>query len=287
MTKVVSIQYPSGGFGHFTHVILSAFCKNFSGKIINYDFGPGGDSHAYPLMLPKYFKAKDYNQKKYNKQLSLITSEYATVLIDSGIEDDSADFRQFISPDVSIRICYNDWSWPLIAKMFYTRCMAAVENAPQTIDHWIAPDQGKWKNLSEPWAIREKFFLYLRDHSFRYTWRANESMLNIPIETFLSYKTLYHTLSQIFNMSDFDSMYDNWYQTNYQHFKFYLDAQDVIKNLHNSKDISHIQDCFTQALIYYYIWIQYQFEVPHNDYAEWFANTDDIVKMLVDHKVIV
>lgn len=287
MTNVVSIQYPSGGFGHFTHVILSVYGKGFSGNITDYNFGPGGDSHAYPVDLPKYLQAESYSQDFYNSQLSQVTSQYSTVLIDSGIDNDSSNFRKFITPDISIRICYNDWSWPMLAQMFYTRCMAAVKGSQQEISQWIRPDQGKWDNLTEPWVIREKFFLYLRDHSFRHTWRPGDVTLNISVDRFLSYTTLYDSLTNCFEVSNFESFYNNWYQKNHKHFKSYLDAQYVIKNLHNNVDISHINDLWTQAVVYYYIWLQYNVEVPHNDYSDWFTSTDDIVTMLKNQGVII
>ena len=283
MTKVASIQYPCGGFGHFTHVILSSFCKVFEGDFINYDFGQGGDSHAYPLKLPKYYPDARYDQEKFLENLSDLKSEYATVLIDSGA-DDSDHYRKFISSDISIRVCYDDWSWPLIAKMVYTRCMSALENQPQSIDNWIKPDQNMWADLSQPWVIREKFFLYLRDHPHRHDWRANQSTLNIPIESFLTYGTLHESLSTCFELSNFEQFYNSWYKVNCGHFESYLDAQDIIKNLNNNKDISGVSDYYTQSVVYYFIWLMYQFEVPHNDY-NWFTNTSDIATMLRDHGV--
>ena len=283
MTKVVSIQYPCGGFGHFTHVILSSFCKVFEGDFINYNFGQGGDSHAYPLKLPKYYNGIRYDQEKFLENLSNLKSEYATVLIDSGV-DDSDQYRKFISSDISVRVYYDDWSWPMIAKMVYTRCMAALEGKPQSINDWINPDQNNWEDSSQPWAIREKFFLYLRDHSHRYNWRSNSSTLNIPIASFLTYNTLHKSLSACFELSNFEPFYNSWYETNYEHFKSYLDAQDIIKNLHNNRNINSVDDYYTQSVVYYFIWLKYQFEIPHNDY-NWFTNTSDIVKMLREHGV--
>ena len=52
-----------------------------------------------------------------------------------------------------------------------------------------------------------------------------------------------------------------------------------------SDDLTHITDIWSQAVIYYYIWLKYNVEVPHNDYANWFTNTKEIVTMLRDNGV--
>jgi hypothetical protein len=44
-----------------------------------------------------------------------------------------------------------------------------------------------------------------------------------------------------------------------------------------SEDLTHITDIWTQAVIYYYIWVKYSIEVPHNDFANFFTNTDQII----------
>jgi len=288
MTKVVSIQYPSGGFGHFIHVILSAYCKKFNGQIIDYEFGIGGDSHSYPESLPTYFGTTEFDVVQYQQlkqQLDQDKNEFATILIDSGINNDSDEFRTVIHPDMSIRVVYDDWSWPLLSKLFYTRCMAAVTHSEQTIGEWIMPDDNKWDDPTQNWAVREKFFLYLRDHAYRYSWRSNHSTLNIPIDHVLNYQSLSKLLGQQFEINNFEPFYSSWYQTNLKHFEFFLKAQYVWKNLCNNIDINDIDDLFTQAVIYYYIWVEFGFEVPHNTYAAWFTNTKEIVTMLQHHGV--
>ena len=47
-----------------------------------------------------------------------------------------------------------------------------------------------------------------------------------------------------------------------------------------SAELTTITDIWTQSVVYYYIWLEFGVEVPHNDYSDWFTNTDDIVKML-------
>jgi hypothetical protein len=54
-----------------------------------------------------------------------------------------------------------------------------------------------------------------------------------------------------------------------------------------SFDLEHIIDVWNQAVIYYYIWLEFGIEVPHNNYSNWFANTQEIVIMLNKHGVLV
>jgi hypothetical protein len=286
MTKIVSIQYPSGGFGHFVHAILSSYGAGFQGNAVDYKFGPGGNSHAFPLMLPKYYN-KTFNIEKYQKRLDKLTTAFATLLIDSGIDNDSDEYRSLIQPDLTIQISYDDWSWPLLARMFYTRCMSAVRNKKQIIDDWVKPCIEGWNTPDAIWAQREKFFLYLRDHHFRHMWKPKHNSLIIPIEHILNYNSLYNSLNSLVEVSEFKDLYQNWYNTNEQYFNFYNDAKNIIHNVDSDLDIKHITDVFTQSTVYYYIWLKYNFEVPHNDYASWFTNTKDIAKMLNDHGVTV
>jgi hypothetical protein len=44
-----------------------------------------------------------------------------------------------------------------------------------------------------------------------------------------------------------------------------------------SSDLTHITDIWTQAVVYYYIWLEFGIEVPHNDFANFFTNTDQII----------
>jgi hypothetical protein len=285
MTKVVSIQYPSGGFGHFIHVILSTYCNQFGGLLNEYRFGPGGDSHSYPTLLPKYFN-NSFDITQYKNRLSEITTEFVTVLIDSGIDNDSYEFLSLISPDLKIRICYDDWSWPLLAKMFFTRCMSSVTGQKETVETWITPSLDHWDNPDSSWAKREKFFLYLRDHPFRSMWRSsNRNNLNLPVENVLIYQDLHQSLNHLVKVNNFEDFYRKWFATNQVHFEFYNQSINIINHLRDNIDITHITDLFTQSVVYYYIWLKYNFEIPHNDYSDWFTNTKDIVTVLEDHGV--
>lgn len=284
MTKVVSIQYPSGSFGHLIHTLLSSYSPQFYGEPLNYTFGHGGDSHQYPLFLPKYIEPVTFNTVDYTNCLKQYQgqSEFISILIDSGIDNDSDEFVNYINPDIRLKVNYNKWSWPIAGKLFYTRCMSAVLNKPTELNEFISPDIFKWNNVTEEWAIREKYFLFLRDHAFNQAWQLHDSELSIPLIDILDYNSLFKRLSMYFTITEFKEFYNNWQATNYRHYGFYNEVTDIWDKIKNKipYSLSGVSDLFTQAVIYYFIWLEYGVEVPHNDYSHWFTNTDEIVTML-------
>jgi hypothetical protein len=291
MTNVVSIQYPSGGFGHLIHALLSSYSPQFYGKEKNYNFGHGGDSHNYPVFLPKYFEGATFDVGRYSNLLKQYQgqSEFITVLIDSGITNDSEEFLNYVTPAIRLKVHYDDWSWPLAGKLFYTRCMAAVLNKPTELAEFINPDIDKWANGSENWAVREKYFLFLRDHAFRKSWRLRQDEMSLPLTDILKYDKLFKILSTYFTINDFFEFYIAWETKNHHHYAFYYEAIDIWTNIKNktSYSLDNVTDLFTQAVIYYFIWLEFGVEVPHNIYSNWFTNTEEIVGMLNKLGVIV
>ena len=65
-----------------------------------------------------------------------------------------------------------------------------------------------------------------------------------------------------------------------------IDIWNAIKNK-TSYSLNNVTDLYTQAVIYYFIWLEFNVEVPHNDFSDWFTNTDEIVIMLNKLGVIV
>jgi hypothetical protein len=80
----------------------------------------------------------------------------------------------------------------------------------------------------------------------------------------------------------FRQLWTKWNHANHAYLEPIAVAQQVISDVKNNadSDIRHIDDAWTQSVIYYYIWLEYNFEVPHNDYSNWFTNTKEIVIML-------
>ena len=63
-----------------------------------------------------------------------------------------------------------------------------------------------------------------------------------------------------------------------------ITAQNIIKSLKQDipMDISGLS-LWTQAVVNYYIWLTYNYEIPANDFSAWFENTQQIKNLLKDN----
>lgn len=269
---ILCIWYPSGGFGHFLNAVLTKHGKNFPNVTNEITFSKNGDSHAFPLVLPKYFKnPSTYTLPDLNPSLNY------PVLIDNGINNESTVYRKFFPNASTIKVCYTDYTWPIISRTMIEKAMA------EKFSDQVHVNLQDWPS-NEVWATREKYFLFLKDHPFRKQWRPDKICHNMEIEYLLDYDRLLQFLMP-FGVQD--TFRDEWQQCmngNYAYINPVKKAKWVIDNLRNDVDLL-IEDVWTQSVTNYYIWLRYKFEVPANDYAAWFTNTKQIAKMLEDHGI--
>jgi hypothetical protein len=293
--KLVTVQYPSGSFGHFTHLILSNYGKDFNSvdsddKFAN-DF-KSGSSHFTTSTIEKYYdkeKYAVYAATSLEQDYRRITKngKSATVIVDSGITDDTNNYMAIFPGATYVRVCYDDYSWPFSAKSFYTRCMSEVLEHETSIGQFIQPDAGAWDN-TEPWAVREKYFLYLKEHQFRHDWQPVDGVINIDVRDYMSYDTLYPALSKVGPLDDFKILYDKFYVNNAVHISWYVRCVDVFNSIKNHENIDLVDlqnDLFSQATINYFIQIHYGFEIPAYDYRDWFKSTGEIFDMFKLHSI--
>ena len=273
---IYCIWYPSGGFGHFVNAIISSYGRDFS-KLDNNQlkFSSTGDIHQYILAAPKYLHDPE------NYQFDFDESKNYTVLIDNGINNQNDKFKNVFPHAKVIKICYSDHSWPIVARTMIEKAMQV------NFDLEISIDKECWPDYSQ-WAYREKYFLFLRDHELRSAWKSNHTDINLHVDDLLDYLEFYNKIQQIGEINPFEDDWNNWRVAN----KSYIDpisiANDVMKSIRTrqSLPIDTITDIWTQSVVYSYIWLEYNFEVPHNDYSEWFTNTTDIVRMLKNYNII-
>jgi len=274
---IYCIWYPGGGFGHFINAVLTLHGKNFVRPINqNFEFDSAGTSHLLELVAPKYlYDPAEYdfvfdNQKSY------------AVLIDNGNHNESTRFLKFFPNSQVIKICYSDWSWPIVAQTML------VKTVPGRSLESELPLKNDWSTNAD-WAVREKYFLYLRDHNLRFKWQSTNSMHNLDVADISSYQRLRDKLTS-FNIvtEDFESLWVQWFLANKKYVEPTLMVKKIIDSLDTSQnlDLSFITDTWTQAVLYYFIWLKYNIEVPHNDYSNWFTTTKDIVTMLNNHGVM-
>lgn len=272
-SNIYCVWYPSGGFGHFVNAVLTLHGKNFVRPKKTLEFSPTGDSHGLDLVVPKYF------QECWPGGLEFLNNQNYCILIDNGINNESDAFKDFFPNANVVKICYWDGSWPVIARTMIDKAMQSSIEEQLSVGQW---------DSDEDWARREKYFLYLRDHPLRHAWKDtgtnNEFDVSILYE---DYETCYDHINNFARTEDFYDLWKKWRQANAR----YIDPVKIANSVLSSvvakqfEDLTHITDIWTQAIVYYYIWLRYKIEVPHNDYSNWFTNTEDIVTMLNDHGV--
>jgi hypothetical protein len=263
---IYCIWYPSGGFGHFINAVLTLHGNNFVRPNQSLEFSSTGDSHSLDLVVPKYF------HNSWPGGIEFIENKNYCVLIDNGINDESTGFKSTFPNSTVIKICYSDRSWPIVARTMIDKAMKSSIEKQLSIDAW---------ETDKPWARREKYFLYLRDHQLRHAWKHTTGPA-LYVDDMLSYKNMFDLLNSIMQVDAFDTPWTEWQEANAQYIDPVKVAQDVMALVEykQSKDLGYITDIWTQAVVYYYIWIMYGIEVPHNDFADFFSNSEQIMELV-------
>lgn len=269
---IYCIWYPSGGFGHFVNAIISLFGDNFCRPTQDLKIGEDGNSHQLPLVLPKY---KTQQPSEYRLP-DLVPGLNYTVLIDNGINNESLEFCQVFPHSPVIKMCYDDEYWPVVAYTCITKAMRSSLNKE------IAVDLNAWEG-NEYWCQREKYFLFLRDHPLRLAWRPTQNYFNLSLKDLSDYTTLIKQIKSFdITLSNFSDTWLQWWQVNKKYYDAVISAKDIVYCLHNDtpKDLTDINDTWTQAVIYYFLWLEFGQEVRHNDYADFFTHTNQIKQWL-------
>lgn len=262
---IYCVWYPSGGFGHFVNSILNSFGHNFVKPNRQAKVSADGKFHNQELVAPTYF----HNQKHY--QFDFDCDKNYSVLVDNGINNEGEDFRKVFPNAKIIKLCYSNWSWPVIAKTMIVKAMNS------SIEHELPLKNNEW-STSDDWAVREKYFLFLRNHPLRHSWRPDNQDYVIFLEDLLDYEKLKNLLPV--SVEDFQNHWQLWYQYNYKYFEPVVLSEKILQGDYVATD-----DLWTQAVLYYQIWCCFGIEVPHNDFSNWFENYQQIATMLKNHGV--
>ena len=269
---IYCVWYPSGGFGHFVNAVLTLHGKGFVRPKKNLKFSSNGNSHNLDLVVPKYFK------DCWPGGIEFLDNKNYCVLVDNGINNENDAFKSTFPNATVVKICYCKHSWPVVARAMIEKAMASSIEEQLPTNNW---------NTDEPWARREKYFLFLRDHPFRHAWKpVNEIEISnneIDVaELYQNYDDCHTSLNAIVEIEDFYPLWKEWRLVNTKYIDPVITATDVLSCVltKKSEDLTHITDIWTQAVIYYYIWIKFNIEVPHNDFADFFTNTDQIKELV-------
>jgi len=268
---IYCVWYPSGGFGHFVNAVLTLHGDGFARPKNDVKFSAVGDLHYLDLVLPKYLHNHNYN---YNLETVDPNKNYS-VLIDNGINDESTLFREKFKNSEVIKICYTDRSWPIVAKTSIIKALKTQLDSELLLeDNWES---------SNNWAVREKYFLYLKDHPNRHAWRPSPASHTLSVESLLDYKLFVESLLSFgINCTDFKSLHSEMSKNNYQHFSGFHSSVKIINAIKTNDhiDITDVTDLWDQAVVNYLLYLEFGVEVPANTYANWFTNTSEISKIL-------
>ncbi len=276
---IYCVWYPSGGFGHFVNAILTLHGDNFVRPKKSLEFSSTGDSHSLDLVVPKY------SRECWPGGIEFLDSKNYCVLIDNGIDNRSSNFKTTFPNATVIKVCYSTNSWPVIARTMIEKAMNSNLEEQLPINGW---------DTTEPWARREKYFLYLRDHPLRHAWQPKSKIITEDTELdvgelYEDYNLCRSSINSIVKTEDFYDLWKEWREANAKHVDPVKIADNIVSCIltNQHEDLTHISDIWTQAVVYYHIWVKYNIEVPHNDYSNWFTNIIDIVKMLKEHGVAI
>jgi hypothetical protein len=263
---IYCVWYPSGGFGHFVNAVLSLYGNNFVRPQGNLDFSPNGNSHNLDTVVPKYYQDCWPHEFEFDKNKNY------SVLVDNGINNEDDGFKSKFPSATVIKICYTDWGWPVVARALIDKAMNSSIETELSVDHWA---------VDEPWARREKYFLFLRDHTLRHAWRpANENFINV--EHLFDYYGFYNRLSIFEKLEPFEELWQQWKTANSKYIDPVETASVAMQHIQRRQtfDLHHVTDAWEQAVIYYYFWLCFDIEVPHNDFADWIDSTDQLAALL-------
>lgn len=297
--KLFCVNYPSGSFGHFTHLILASAGTEFHKVDVEHKFNNqinSGSSHFIHSEVRKLC-CNEYCPEDYSvyattdlindyKRLT-DNGKYTSVIVDPGINDDSINFSSFFPGAPIIRIYYDDFSWPLSLYVFYARCMSEVTYRETHISNFIIPEEDIW-GTNEDWVHREKYFLMLKEHKFRHMWKPLLGAININVDCYTNYDKLFHSFSKSLSIENFEDLYNKFFQSNKHHLEWYIQSRLVLEAIkeHRNIDLSILsKNLYAQATINYYIYLLYGFDVPAWDCRDWFTSTEDIFKLLRKHNI--
>jgi hypothetical protein len=266
---IYCIWYPSAGFGHFINSLLTLRGNNFvRPPTEDFLFSEAGDSHELQVTSPKY--NSDLVPYKWN----FLYHHNHSVLVDYGIiYEEHQGFKKRFPDSKIIKICYNDHTWPILAQR-----LSIIKELNVTLNQLVGINSD-----DDDWFKREKIFLFLKNHGARSRWRPSKDCVNLQVEDIQYLPKLISTVSQAgIVLDDISDLHQGWWNANQQYFQSVQIAQQVVDCVNNNTDmrLDNITDLWCQGVIYYYLWLTYHQEPPHNDWQHWLQNTQQINQWL-------
>jgi hypothetical protein len=276
--NIVCVWYPSGGFGHFIGAVITLHGTDFVRPVnTTYQFSSDGNSHSSGLTAPKFFA----DTTNYCFDFAQSDKKYV-VLVDPGINNETNRFVEQFPNSQVIKVSYTSATWPIVA---YTLIHKAMKSS---IQDELTVDLESWPT-KQNWARREKYFLFLVEHHYRNMWKHTADCQNLLVDDLLDYQIFHNRLSEFgLMLTDFSDLWNTWFRLNQPYIAPVLLARQVVSAVRDrrSMDLSFCQDLWTQAVVNYAIWDQFDFVVPANDFADWFVSSDQIVALLEENHAL-
>jgi hypothetical protein len=288
--NLLLIHYPSGGYGFYLTRLINGFITNVVKTPDDFLFDSVGTSHPLPLVAGSIHF--DQNQTLISVsdqyQFDIARQKYVLIPYCTGIQSDdiTALINTFTNAKI-IRLYYNDDTWPLV----FQNCI--IKAALETLETAVEFDSITFGS-SDDWAKRENFFLLLKNHHYRHMWNECDlpQFLNINVVDLLTDpETCLRSIANFIDgtIVDLDLLpgrHQQFLDSNLNTVR-HLEILHIVKNLRLTQNLKHIDHLYQQAVLNFYLQLRYNFEVPPNDYSDWFTNTTDIVKMLEDNNIII
>jgi len=284
--NLLLINYPSGGYGYYLTRLINAFITNVVKTPDDFLFDSVGTSHLLPLVAGQFDQTKNLIGVSEEYQHDINQQNYILIPYCTGIQsDDVTSLTNTFTNAKIIRLYYEDDTWPLV----FQNCITKA--ALKTLETGVDFDHAAFGS-SDDWAKRENYFLLLKNHHCRHIWNEYHSSQFLNINIFDLLTSTENCLRSIANfihgtVIDLDTLptrHQQFLDSNLNTVR-HLEILHIVKNLKLAQNLKHIDHLYQQAVLNFYLQLRYKFEVPTNDYSDWFTNTTDIVKMLEDHNI--
>lgn len=286
--NLLLVSYPSGGYGFYMARLINFFVTNVIKTSDLFQFDETGTSHLLPLVAGDIHFEQNHNLRSIDQiyQSDIDQQKYIIIPYCPGINNDNPYKIEKDFPNSKIiRLYYQDNTWPLV----FQNCI--IKAANDTLEKKVKFESERFGS-SDDWAQRENYTLLCQHHELREKWKphANKHWLNIDIYDLITnphgclYKVAEFIDGNLEQIDLLDHKHQQFLNAN-PHTVQHLANLQIVNDLLKEKSLNHITELYQQAVINFYVKCKFDFWVPPNDYADWFTNTTQIVKMLNQHGI--
>lgn len=278
-SNLLLIQYPPGGFGFYIARLINSFVTNVVQTPDQFEFDRVGSSHLLPLVAGdiEYQRSRDLYDPDPQYWPAIQAGQFVVIPHCPGMADDSLNRALTTFPRARIlRVVYHDSAWPLV----FQNCIIKAKLG--TLENDVAFDHERYGSDAD-WAVRENYTLVLQGHDFRHLWKPYQAhnVYNLDVYTLLTNPAAALEFiaeivgGQVHDIQDLPQRHQQFLSLN-QNTADHLEIYSLATTLPPAIDLTHITDIYQQAVFNFYVQTEFKIEIPVNDYANWFQNTDQV-----------